>query len=147
MNCTVSVKMSTNKQDHRLPAIEPTSETSGDKRFNINDYATRKSFVQGMLDLALLTANAAQLKYILAVGEIHQFYTLLLVLIITSISLQILQAIIIVVLGMLLNINKIEEQRKSDIINNILICVTVVTVVINIVISSFDMKNQSLIKA
>ncbi|XP_055537616.1 ninjurin-2-like [Wyeomyia smithii] len=124
-------------------ASEPISSN---KNFNINDYATRKSFVQGLLDLALLTANAVQLKFILTVELDHPFYTLLLILILTSIALQILQAIIIVVLVMLFNINKIEEQRKSDIINNVLICITVVTVVVNIVISAFDMKNQSILK-
>lgn len=42
-----------------------------------------------MLDIALLTANASQLKYILQVGEKHQFYTLMLTLIIVSIVLQV----------------------------------------------------------
>ena len=43
-----------------------------------------------MLDIALLTANASQLKYVLQVGEDkHPFYTLMLVLIITSIILQV----------------------------------------------------------
>ncbi|XP_021709007.1 ninjurin-2 [Aedes aegypti] len=125
---------------------ESSSEPNKSSKLDINSYATRKTFVQGMLDLALLTANAAQLKYLLTVGEAHQFYTLLLILVVTSISLQVLQAIIIVVLGTLLNINKIEEQRRSDIINNILICVSVLSVVINVIISAFDMKNQSAVK-
>ncbi|KXJ78561.1 hypothetical protein RP20_CCG004245 [Aedes albopictus] len=57
-------------------------------KLDINSYATRKTFVQGMLDLALLTANAAQLKYLLTVGEAHPFYTFLIALVVTSISLQ-----------------------------------------------------------
>ncbi|XP_062560868.1 ninjurin-2-like [Armigeres subalbatus] len=125
---------------------ETVSETTSLYTLDINNYATRKTFVQGMLDLALLTANAAQLKYLLSVGEAHPFYTLLLVMVVTSISLQALQAIIIIALGTLFNINKLEEQRKSDIINNLLICVSVVSVVINIIISAFDMKNQSTVK-
>lgn len=56
---------------------------------NLNDYATRKTIAQGMLDLALLTANAAQLKRILTIGYAHRFYTLLLVLITISICLQV----------------------------------------------------------
>uniref|UniRef100_A0A182Q4H2 Uncharacterized protein n=1 Tax=Anopheles farauti TaxID=69004 RepID=A0A182Q4H2_9DIPT len=59
------------------------------KGLNLNSYATRKSIAQGMLDLALLTANASQLKYILTVGETHEFYHFLLVMIIVSISLQV----------------------------------------------------------
>lgn len=56
---------------------------------NINDYATRKTLAQGMLDLALLTANAAQLKRIMTIGVGHRFYYLLMTLISISICLQV----------------------------------------------------------
>lgn len=59
------------------------------KQLDANKYATKKTIAQGMLDIALLTANASQLKYILQVGEKHEFYTLLLTLIIISIVLQV----------------------------------------------------------
>ena len=43
-----------------------------------------------MLDVALLTANASQLKYVLQVGEEHHpFYYLMLSLIIISLVLQV----------------------------------------------------------
>lgn len=56
---------------------------------NMNQYATKKTLAQGMLDLALLTANVSQLKYLLDVGHLHPYYTLLLTLIIISIGLQV----------------------------------------------------------
>jgi Ninjurin len=65
------------------------------KEMNINNYASRKSLAQGMLDLALLTANASQLKYILSVGESHEFYQLLFVLILTSIALQVCDSLFV----------------------------------------------------
>lgn len=37
------------------------------KSIDVNRYATKKTIAQGMLDIALLTANASQLKYILQV--------------------------------------------------------------------------------
>ena len=56
-----------------------------------NRYATKKTIAQGMLDVALLTANASQLKYVLQLGEnVHPFYHLMLALIIVSIVLQVL---------------------------------------------------------
>lgn len=112
-------------------------------KLDLNDYATRKSFAQGMLDLALLTANASQLKYLLTVGEAHEFYHLLLTLVIVSISMQVFQAVIIIILAVVLDINKVEEHRKSNILNNILIIFTVISVVINVIISAFDMKTQN----
>lgn len=54
-----------------------------------NRYATKKTIAQGMLDIALLTANASQLKYILQVGQRHEFYTLMLIMISVSIIMQV----------------------------------------------------------
>lgn len=59
-----------------------------------NRYATKKTIAQGMLDIALLTANASQLKYILQVGDKHEFYTLMLTLITVSIILQVSSAFV-----------------------------------------------------
>lgn len=59
------------------------------KSLDANKYATKKTIAQGLLDVALLTANASQLKYVLQVGEEHEFYTLMLTLIIISMVLQV----------------------------------------------------------
>ncbi|XP_044737366.1 ninjurin-2-like isoform X2 [Chrysoperla carnea] len=115
------------------------------KTLDANRYATKKTIAQGMLDIALLTANASQLKYILQVGEKHQFYTLMLTLIIVSIVLQILIAIIGVFLGSALNINKEHEQNKANCANNIALSLTVITVAVNVVISGFDIKESQYI--
>ena len=40
------------------------------KTLDANRYATKKTVSQGMLDVALLTANASQLKYVLQVSDI-----------------------------------------------------------------------------
>ena len=59
------------------------------KSLDANKYATKKTIAQGLLDVALLTANASQLKYVLQVGEKHEFYALMLTLISISIVLQV----------------------------------------------------------
>ena len=43
------------------------------KSLDANRYATKKTIAQGMLDIALLTANASQLKYILQVISIPTY--------------------------------------------------------------------------
>ncbi|XP_055594111.1 ninjurin-2-like isoform X2 [Uranotaenia lowii] len=118
------------------------SQVQSISNLDLNSYATRKSFAQGMLDLALLTANASQLKYLLTVGEVHEFYHLLMTLVILSISLQVFQAVMIIILAVVLDINKVEQHKKSDILNNVLIIFTVISVVINVIISAFDMRTQ-----
>ena len=73
-----------------------------------NRYATKKTIAQGMLDVALLTANASQLKYVLQVGEDnHPFYHLMLALIILSIILQ------VNVISILENSKKIVKSNQS----------------------------------
>lgn len=55
---------------------------------DISKYSTKKSIAQGLLDISLLTANISQLKYVLQVGNRHEFYTLILTLLSISIFLQ-----------------------------------------------------------
>ena len=59
------------------------------KQLDANKYATKKTIAQGMLDIALLTANASQLKYVLQLGYRHEFYQIMIVLISSSIVLQV----------------------------------------------------------
>lgn len=56
---------------------------------NLNSFVSRKTVSQGMLDLALLTANAAQLKRVLNNGPGNKFYNLLVTMIILSMVLQV----------------------------------------------------------
>lgn len=56
---------------------------------DIQRYTNKKTIVQGLLDISLLTANMSQLKYVLQVGNRHEFYTLLLTLLSISIFLQV----------------------------------------------------------
>lgn len=115
-----------------------------------------------MLDLALLSANAAQLKFILSNWEQQEFNTFLLWLVATSIVLQVklneyywiiwislqkvyrlinfqvAQAVVCVVLGLIFDINQIDDQKKAEIINNVSLAISIVVVAINVLISVFD---------
>uniref|UniRef100_A0A1B0GJW6 Uncharacterized protein n=1 Tax=Lutzomyia longipalpis TaxID=7200 RepID=A0A1B0GJW6_LUTLO len=88
------------------------------KSMDANRYATKKTIAQGMLDIALLTANASQLKYILQVGQKHEFYTLMLTLISISICLQLIVGILFIVIGSL-NINRHKDQNAAVILNDV----------------------------
>merc|ERR1712077_95680 len=96
------------------------SDASGRKRgLDVNRYATKKTIAQGMLDVALLTANASQLKYVLQLGEDrHDFYHLMLALIILSIVLQVLHAIFLFILGPM-NVESPKSERFCMILNHV----------------------------
>jgi len=108
--------------------------------FNVNRYATKKTVAKGMLDIALLTANASQLKYVLQVGVEHQFYTVLLVLIVTSIIFQVLAGILFLVLAGL-NINDTKHHKTATILNNVAVAVIFIITVLNVIISTFGIHH------
>ncbi|XP_062530078.1 ninjurin-2 isoform X4 [Bombyx mori] len=107
------------------------------KGLDANRYATKKTVAQGMLDIALLTSNASQLKYVLQVGPKHEFYTLLVVLISISIVLQLVSAIVAVLLSSIFNINHQAHQRNAIILNNVNLVFKIFSITVNVVISIF----------
>ncbi|XP_048523789.1 ninjurin-2 isoform X4 [Dendroctonus ponderosae] len=123
-------------------SVSPVNRAA-EKSLDVNKYATKKTIAQGLLDVALLTANASQLKYVLQVGEKHEFYSLMLSLISLSIVLQIAQACLCVLLGSTLNINKEDHCPNANKANNTIMCINIVIMAINVLISSFEMKEGS----
>ncbi|XP_074027380.1 ninjurin C isoform X6 [Leptinotarsa decemlineata] len=89
------------------------------KTLDVNKYATKKTIAQGLLDVALLTANASQLKYVLQVGEKHEFYVLMLCLIIISILLQVTAALLSIIVGILRGYEDEKLETLSWLLNQI----------------------------
>jgi len=115
------------------------------KQLDPNRYATKKTIAQGMLDVALLTANASQLRYVLQVGDRHEFYTLMVALISISIILQILVGILMMVLGALdINEDESKQQMAADIINDITVIMVFLITLLNVIISGFGMSHADL---
>ncbi|KAG4070675.1 hypothetical protein HA402_013595 [Bradysia odoriphaga] len=112
------------------------------KTMDANRYATKKTIAQGMLDIALLTANASQLKYILQVGHKHEFYTLMLTLISVSIIMQMIVGLLFIVIGSL-NINRKKDQTAAIILNDIILVLIFTISLVNVIISGFGMEYSS----
>ncbi|XP_058023808.1 ninjurin-1-like [Ahaetulla prasina] len=75
------------------------------RQININHYANKKSAAESMLDIALLMANASQLKAVMEQGPSFGFYVPLIVLISISLALQIVVGVLLIFLGMYDNLN------------------------------------------
>ncbi|XP_063986813.1 ninjurin-1 isoform X2 [Diachasmimorpha longicaudata] len=122
------------------PESGGTEESHGVKSLDANRYATKKTIAQGMLDIALLTANASQLKYILQVGKQHEFYTLMLTLICMSIGLQILSGLLSLSLNLMLD-RKLEDSRNGyavEWIGRLRVALSFIVFLDNILIAAFD---------
>ncbi|XP_043214209.1 ninjurin-2-like isoform X2 [Amphibalanus amphitrite] len=89
------------------------SYTAKQRKLDANRYATKKTIAQGMLDVALLTANASQLRYVLQAGDQHEFYTLMVTLISISIALQSIQALANVALTVMDMVEKHHDLAYS----------------------------------
>lgn len=66
---------------------------------NMNHYATKKSVAESMLDVALLMANASQLKAVLEQGPEFTYYLTVIILIAASLFFQVLAGALFVNMG------------------------------------------------
>lgn len=72
----------------------------------MNHYANKKSAAESMLDVALLMANASQLKTVLELGPNFSFYIPIISLISISLILQIIVGILLIFIGKRISSNQ-----------------------------------------
>ncbi|XP_060528973.1 ninjurin-2-like isoform X6 [Cylas formicarius] len=115
------------------------SNTGRNKTLDVNKYATKKTIAQGLLDVALLTANASQLKYVLQVGEKHEFYTLMLTLITISIILQVTAGLLSVMIAVLRTHQDESSKMLAWILNHISLAFVTGTLFCDVVKMNFGL--------
>ncbi|XP_068072878.1 uncharacterized protein isoform X1 [Danio rerio] len=106
---------------------------------NMNDYASKKSAAQSMLDVALLMANSSQLKTVLHSGAQHRFYTTLIALISISISLQLIVGLLLIFI-VKSDLNDVKQQPRLNTMNNMATVFVFFTVLINIIITALGFE-------
>ncbi|KAK8736227.1 hypothetical protein OTU49_004880 [Cherax quadricarinatus] len=124
-------------------SVEPQVMTvGGGKTLDPNRYATKKTVAQGMLDVALLTANASQLKYVLEVGEQHPYYAVMLGLIITSLVLQVMVGLLSLSLSMFRDckLHLTSYHTSANAISYFNVGAVFVITSLNIIINSFGLR-------
>ena len=116
---------------------DPEESSSKDESFDNNIYALTKTIAKGLLNVALLTDNAKQLKLTVELGpEKCEFYGLILTLVIVSIVLQTTMAILGAFVGSK-NINFEENQIKATALNRAILVCAILTVVDNVILAAF----------
>ncbi|KAG8187173.1 hypothetical protein JTE90_020045 [Oedothorax gibbosus] len=136
-----------------MAAVSPTNAPNGNGEgkpantvLDANVYATKKTIAQGLLDVALLTANASQLKYLLQVGKEHEFYYVMLTLISLSIILQVLTGCLMLLVANT-NLNEVKKQRRAENLNNAITVGVFLVAFLNIIISALGIKNSDDVQA
>ncbi|XP_026579797.1 ninjurin-1 [Pseudonaja textilis] len=113
------------------------------KQINMNHYANKKSAAESMLDIALLMANASQLKAVMEQGPSFGFYMPLIVLISISLTLQIAVGVLLIFL-VKYDLNNPAKHAKLDILNNLATGLVFIIVVVNVFITAFGVQKPSL---
>lgn len=103
---------------------------------SFNLYQHKKSMAQGMLDLALLSANANQLRYVLDSNQRNHYFYVSLTLISISLVLQVLVAMALVFKSRY-NIDNADEMDSADRINNFIMIGILLITISNVVSSAF----------
>uniref|UniRef100_A0A8D0G9P5 Ninjurin 1 n=1 Tax=Sphenodon punctatus TaxID=8508 RepID=A0A8D0G9P5_SPHPU len=109
---------------------------------NINHYANKKSAAESMLDIALLMANASQLKAVMEQGPTFSFYVTLIILISISLALQIGVGVLLIFL-VKYDLNNPAKHAKLDFLNNLATGLVFIIVVVNIFITAFGVQKPS----
>ncbi|XP_048403655.1 ninjurin-1 [Stegostoma tigrinum] len=106
---------------------------------NFNHYANKKSAAESMLDIALLMANASQLKAVIDQGPNFNYYIPLIILISLSLIFQLVVGVLLIFI-VKYDLNDRNKQAKLDILNNITTGLVFIIVIVNIFITAFGVQ-------
>ncbi|XP_060714614.1 ninjurin-1 [Tachysurus vachellii] len=109
---------------------------------NMNHYANKKSAAESMLDVALLMANASQLKAVMEQGPEFTFYIPLITLISISITLQVIVGVLLIFI-VKWNLNDESKHYHLNVLENISTALVFIIVVVNIFITAFGVQRPN----
>lgn len=109
---------------------------------DVNVYQHKKTLAQGMMDLALLSANANQLRYVLQTDGGHPYYYPSLALIGSSLLLQIAVGIGLI-WNSRYNVKDSAQMCKADRANNWTVIGIFLVTIFNVFISSFGVVDET----
>ncbi|CAG9854737.1 unnamed protein product [Phyllotreta striolata] len=108
---------------------------------DVNVYQHKKTLAQGMMDLALFSANANQLRYVLDSSSRHPYYWPSVICICLSLGLQTAIGIGLI-WNALYNVKDEKEICIANKINNWCVIGIFLVVVVNVFVSSFGIPNS-----
>ncbi|XP_019951504.2 ninjurin-1-like [Paralichthys olivaceus] len=108
----------------------------------MNHYVNKKSAAESMLDVALLMANASQLKAVLEQGPRISFFTPIITLISISLCLQVTVGVLLIFI-VRWNLNDERKHRRLDTMENLVTSLVFITVVVNIFIAAFGVNRPT----
>ncbi|XP_032678219.1 ninjurin-2-like [Odontomachus brunneus] len=109
---------------------------------DVNLYQHKKTVAQGMMDLALLSANANQMRYVLQTDGQHPYFYPSLAMISLSLFLQIAVGIGLI-WNSYYNVKEHDQMCKANKANNWTVIGIFLVTILNVFISSFGVVDQT----
>ncbi|KAF4533406.1 hypothetical protein B566_EDAN003700 [Ephemera danica] len=131
VNGTVDSEFVTNTS-----AVEELSPSLKDV-YSGNTYAAKKTVAQGMMDIALLTANANQLRYLIEYNSKSPLFAVNVVLIIISLIIQIAVGVSLIFKGRY-DMSPEDKRKQSNRLNNYVVVGVFIVTVINVFVAAFS---------
>ncbi|XP_049299428.1 ninjurin-B-like [Anopheles funestus] len=103
----------------------------------LSSFVQKKSFAQNMMDIALLSANTNQLRYVIDLGAKHPYYMTSLLLISVSLVMQIVVGLSMVYLNRY-NMKDKTEMKAASHMNNLSVAGVFLVTLVNVFISTFN---------
>ncbi|KAI8488808.1 Ninjurin 2 [Branchiostoma belcheri] len=115
-----------------------------DCKLDKNSFTHKKTMAQGFMDMALMTANAAQLKLVLYEGRQGRIFLFefVMFLLVCSIIVQILVGILLFIKSRY-NIDNEDHHKYCEMANNWATGLVMIVTILNVFISAFVMVDQS----
>ncbi|CAI9609674.1 unnamed protein product [Staurois parvus] len=108
----------------------------------MNHYANKKSAAESMLDVALLMANASQLKAVIEEGPSFAYYVPLIILISISFIFQVVVGILLIFI-VKYDLNNPARHALLDKLENAATALVFIIVIVNILITAFGVQNSA----
>lgn len=105
------------------------------------NYTTKKNIAQGMMDIALLTANASQLRYVMRSPYWDIYHQVNITLISISIALQIIAGVLLVFISRY-DYKKKESKDVTQIMSDVVVIFIFAITVVNIFIATFGVDDE-----
>uniref|UniRef100_A0AAV2J173 Ninjurin 2 n=1 Tax=Knipowitschia caucasica TaxID=637954 RepID=A0AAV2J173_KNICA len=112
---------------------------------NMNQYATKKTAAEGMLDVALFLANITHMKTVIEQGAGYRYYAAVLTLISFSLALQIIAGVLIVIIARR-DLNVEANHKRLNSLNNRLTALVFIIFVTNLLICTMGMERTGLFR-
>ncbi|XP_022221397.2 ninjurin-1 [Drosophila obscura] len=118
---------------NEVEAAQGKPSKSGSDLSGGNSYATNKNVAEGLMDIALLSANANQLRFLITYNDKASTYIYSLILVALSLSLQLLVGLMMIFKRRL----KRCQHRRYARTNELLVMGVFMITVINILLAAF----------